>query len=133
MADRVICVSTYNDTNNSFFLESGRGFARMGQICPDIAAPGVNISTIYGRRTGSSLAAALTAGAAAQFMQWAVVEGNSLLAETEEVRNYFIQGAVRSTEISYPSREWGYGRLNLRRVFDVLAGVTGMRRRGRQM
>ena len=125
MADRVICVSTYNDTNNSFFLESGRGFARMGQICPDIAAPGVNISTIYGRRTGSSLAAALTAGAAAQFMQWAVVEGNSLLAETEEVRNYFIQGAVRSTEISYPSREWGYGRLNLRRVFDVLAGVTG--------
>ncbi len=107
MADRVICVSTYNDANNSFFLESGRGFARMGQICPDIAAPGVNISTLYGRRTGSSLAAALTAGAAAQFMQWAVVEGNSLLAETEEVRNYFIQGAVRSTEVSYPSREWG--------------------------
>ena len=125
MADRVISVSTYNDANNSFFLESGRGFARMGQICPDIAAPGVNISTIYGRRTGSSLSAALTAGAAAQFMQWAVVEGNSLLAETEEVRNYFIQGAVRSAEISYPSREWGYGRLNLRRVFDVLAGVTG--------
>lgn len=125
MAERVISVSTYNDVNNSFFLESGRGFARMGQICPDIAAPGVNISTIYGRRTGSSLAAALTAGAAAQFMQWAVVEGNSLLAETEEVRNYFIQGAVRTAELSYPSREWGYGRLNLRRVFDVLAGVTG--------
>lgn len=125
MADRVISVSTYNDVNNSFFLESGRGFARMGQICPDIAAPGVNISTIYGRRTGSSLSAALTAGAATQFMQWAVVEKNSLLAETEEVRNYFIQGAVRSAEISYPSREWGYGRLNLRRVFDVLAGVTG--------
>lgn len=125
MAHRVISVSTYNDANNSFFLESGRGFSRTGQIFPDIAAPGVNISTIYGRRTGSSLAAALTAGAATQFMQWAVVEGNSLLAETTEVRNYFIQGAVRTAEIAYPSREWGYGRLNLRRVFDVLAGVTG--------
>lgn len=125
MAHRVLSVSTYNDANNSFFLESGRGFSRTGQIFPDIAAPGVNISTIYGRRTGSSLAAALTAGAATQFMQWAVVEGNSLLAETTEVRNYFIQGAVRTAEIAYPSREWGYGRLNLRRVFDVLAGVTG--------
>lgn len=124
-ATRVISVSTYNDMNDSFFLESGRGFARMGRVCPDIAASGVNISTIHGRRTGSSLAAALTAGAAAQFMQWAVVEGNSLLAETEEVRNYFIQGAVRTPETSYPSREWGYGRLNLRRVFDVLAGVIG--------
>lgn len=107
MAARVISVSTYNDINNSFFLESGRGFDRAGQICPDIAAPGVNIFTIYGRRTGSSLAAALTAGAATQFMQWAVVEGNSLLAETEEVRNYFIQGAVRTAELSYPNREWG--------------------------
>ncbi len=106
-ATRVISVSTYNDMNDSFFLESGRGFARMGEVRPDLAAPGVNISTIYGRRTGSSLAAALTAGAAAQFMQWAVVEENSLLAETTEVRNYFIQGAVRTAEISYPSREWG--------------------------
>lgn len=123
MAARVISVSTYNDANNSFFIESGRGFARMGQICPDLAAPGVNIPTVHGRRSGSSLAAALTAGAATQFMQWAVVEGNSLLAETEEVRNYFIQGAVRTRELSYPDREWGYGRLNLRQVFDVLAGV----------
>lgn len=125
MTSGVLCVSAYNDVNNSFYLESGRGFARMGQIRPDLAAPGVNISTVLGRRTGTSLAAALTAGAAAQFLQWAVVERNSLLAETTEVRNYFIQGAVRSPERSYPDREWGYGRLNLRGVFDVLAGVTG--------
>ena len=62
---------------------------------------------VMGQRSGQLDAAALTAGAAAQFMQWAVVEGNSLLAETEEVRNYFIQGAVRTAELSYPSREWG--------------------------
>lgn len=124
LASGVISVSTYNDRNNSFFLESGRGFSRTGQIRPDLAAPGVNICTIRGRRTGSSLAAAMTAGAAVQFMQWAVVEENSRLAETREVSNYFIQGAIRSPERSYPNREWGFGRLNLRGVFDVLAGIT---------
>lgn len=123
MALDIISVSSYNDANNSFYIESGRGYSRMGAIRPDFAAPGVNVDTLYGRRSGSSLSAALTAGAAAQFMQWAVVQGNSPLAESKEVRNYFIQGASRTPEQSYPNRELGYGRLNLAGTFEVLAGV----------
>lgn len=107
MAMDIISVSTYNAENNSFYTESGRGFARNGAIRPDFAAPGVNVSTIYGKSTGSSLAAALTAGAVAQFMQWAVVERNNQNAESKEVKNYFIRGASRSSDLSYPNREWG--------------------------
>ena len=91
MAEEVIGVSNYNPLNNSFYLESGRGFSRTGRIRPDFAAPGVNVPTLYGNRTGSSLAAAIAAGGVAQFMQWAVVEGNSPLADTREVKNYFIK------------------------------------------
>lgn len=119
----VISVTTYNDANNSFYTESGRGFTRLGRIKPDISAPGVNISTILGKRTGSSMAVALTAGASALFMQWAVVEGNRPRVESRELKNYLIRGADRTPDISYPSREWGYGRLDIDGTFDVLAGV----------
>lgn len=123
MAPDVISVSTYDAANNSFYSNSGRGFTRTGIIKPDFAAPGVNVSTIRGKQTGSSLAAAITAGAMAQFMQWAVVNGNNALVESREIKNYFIRGASRSFDLSYPNREWGYGRLNMTGTFDALIGV----------
>ena len=110
MAKDVISVSTYNAANNSFYIDSGRGYSRIGLVTPDFAAPGVNMSTIRGKETGSSLAAAITAGAVAQFMQWAVVDGNNRIVANREIKNYFIRGASRSADLTYPNREWGeYG------------------------
>lgn len=120
MASDVISVTSYNPANLSFAIDSGRGFARTGAIRPDLAAPGVNVSTIQGSKSGSSLAAAITAGAVAQFFQWAVVEWRSPFAETRELKSYLIRGAARSADRSYPNREWGYGRLDLEGVFDAL-------------
>lgn len=122
-APAVITVSTYNDANDSFYEESGRGFSRNGSIKPDLAAPGVNVSTLFGRETGSSLAAAITAGAMAQFMQWAVVEKNSQLMDSIQIRNYLIRGAKRSSDRMYPNQEWGYGRLDIAGAFDALARI----------
>lgn len=119
-ASEIISVTTYNDENNSFWAESGRGFGRDGGIRPDMAAPGVDIPTITGRMTGSSMAAALTAGAAAQFMQWAVVEHNDEYVFGRDVCNYLIRGAIREEDITYPSREWGFGRLNIAHTFEVM-------------
>lgn len=123
MAKDVVSVSTYNAANNSFYIDSGRGFTRIGMINPDFAAPGVNISTIRGKESGSSLAAAITTGAVAQFMQWAVVEENNSIVASREIKNYFIRGASRSFDMTYPNREWGYGRLNVVGTFDALIGV----------
>ncbi len=123
LAESVIGVSGYHDFNNSFYLDSGRGFSRTGEVRPVFAAPAVDVFTVYGRQTGGSLAAAVTAGGVAQFMQWAVVEQNRELMESKEVKNYFIRGASRDPDLYYPNREWGYGRLNVAGTFDVLAGV----------
>jgi len=123
MAPDVIGVSTYNAQNNSFYTESGRGFSRTGVIRPDFAAPGVDIGTPSGERTGSSLAAAITAGAVAQFLQWAVVEQNNQFAESREIKNYLIRGAARETDTTYPNREWGYGRLDMEGVFETISRV----------
>lgn len=70
------------------------------------------------------MAVAITVGAAAQFMQWAVVEGNDVLAQSVEVKAYFIRGAVRDPGMIYPSRSWGFGRLNVARAFEIIAGTT---------
>ncbi|MBQ8189448.1 MAG: S8 family peptidase [Lachnospiraceae bacterium] len=119
----VLAVSAYNSTDGSFYLNSGRGFATDGFIAPALAAPGVAIPTPLITETGSSVAAAMMAGAAACFMQWAVIEENDILVNTNSVKNYLIRGADRRTDLVYPSREWGYGTLNLEGVFEVLAGL----------
>lgn len=123
LAKEVITTSTYNDANNSFFAESGRGYRRDGEIKPNLASPGVNIDTILGRRTGSSIAAAITAGASAQFMQWAVVEKNNIYTESRELKSFLVRGAQRTQDMIYPNREWGFGRLNIAETFDRMAGL----------
>lgn len=123
MAANVIGVSAYNAYNNSFFIDSGRGFDRTGAVRPDFAAPGVDIPTPSGERSGSSLAAAMTAGAVAQFLQWAVVERNNQFAESREIKSFLIRGASRNADTAYPNREWGYGRLNMEGVFETISGT----------
>lgn len=125
LANNVITPSTYDDSNDSFYINSGRGFARGREAKPDFAAPGVNVSTVFGDRTGSSMSAAITAGASAQFMQWAVVEGNEPLVQSIQLKTYFTRGARRDMEVLYPSRSWGYGQLDIERTFRIIAGTVG--------
>lgn len=116
-----ITVSTYDSRNGSLYYQSGRGFGRRGIIKPDLASPGVNISTALGTDSGSSLSAAIMAGAMADFYQWAVVEENDTIINTKTTRNYFLRGAVRDTSLEYPDPGWGYGKLSLSGVFEALA------------
>lgn len=119
-----VSVSTYNSQNGSFYFLSGQGFSRTGKmIKPDLAAPGVSISTIRGPYSGGAMAAALTAGAVAQLLQWAVAERNAPFVSGREIRTYLTRGAREETGEDYPSRRWGYGRLDLRKTFDEIAGI----------
>jgi len=122
-AEGVITVNAYNDADGGFYEKSGRGFTADRRIKPEFAAPGVDISTSLGRRTGSSLAAAIAAGAAAQLMQWSVVEKKYPLASGRELKYYLALGAVRDSNMQYPNREWGLGRINVQRTFQELAGL----------
>ncbi len=115
-----ITVSAYDDVTGGIWLESGRGYTRRGVIKPELAAPGVNVSSIRGKVTGTSVASAVTAGGVAQFMQWAVVERNQPLVDGVDVKNYLIRGADRSRNIYYPNREFGYGYLDIKGAFDAL-------------
>lgn len=120
-AARVISISAYNSHTDSWYAPSGRGFARNGIVKPDLAAPGVRVPTIQGEASGASLAAALAAGCVAQFLEWAVVEGNAAAVDSRGTKSYLIQGAARPDGVLYPDRRWGYGSIDISGTFETLA------------
>ncbi len=109
---RGITVTAYNPVDEALYLQASRGFTQNGFVKPDVTGPGVNISGTlpqnrYGIMTGTSVAAAVTTGVAALFMQQYedfTISGNS-------VRELLIRGSQRRGG-EYPSREWGYGTIN---------------------
>lgn len=125
MAAEVITAGGYNAKDRSIFADSGRGFAVTGEVKPDFAAPAVNVygpglRGNYVTYTGTSAAAAIAAGACAQIMQWAIVNQNNPVLSSAGIKNMLIRGAQRSSERTYPNREWGYGTLDVYHSFEVI-------------
>lgn len=132
-AESVITVASYNAYTGSFAIDSGRGYTRTGIVKPDLAAPGVDVfgpainpnSTLpplnrYTRRSGTSIAAGITAGAIALLLNWNMDQMNPYFLTNRAVKDYLTRGALRQTGLRYPNREWGYGTLNLYNVFATL-------------
>ncbi len=118
-------VSSYSAQSGAFDAESSRGFLRDGRIKPDFAAPGVYVmgpvrDDRYALRAGTSIAAAITAGAAAQILNWGIVNGDYEALGSRIIKSYLIRGADREEGIVYPSREWGYGKLDVFNSFNLL-------------
>ena len=122
----VITAGAYNAYNNSLYLNSSRGYTRTGQIKPDIAAPGVNVfapapKNRYTAITGTSAAAAITAGASALILEWGMNRTPSRIFNNAELKTLLIRGAGRRSDHLYPNREWGYGTLDVYQIFSSLS------------
>lgn len=122
MSRVAITVGAYQAVGGSIYPDSGRGFSGLNAVKPDLIAPGVNVTgpvlpDQYELRSGTSISAALTAGACAQMFQWGIVENNMRYLNTTELKNLLIRGAGRDEDRVYPSPVYGYGTLN---VYDAL-------------
>ena len=127
-AEVSLTTSTFNAYNNSLFVNSSRGFTRTGLIKPDIAAPGVNVfgpapGGRFTTMTGSSVAAAITAGACALVIEWGAKRNPPKIFNNAELKALFIRGARRTQVQLYPNREWGYGALDVYRIFSVFTNI----------
>lgn len=123
----VISVTAYDTEDESLFLNAGKGYSSIQVVKPDIAAPGVNIvaPSLDGKFvevTGTSAAAAHTAGIAAMLMEWGVVKGNYTNLNTVAMKTLMMRGARRKLELTYPNRDWGYGILDIYQIFDKIRG-----------
>jgi len=124
-AENLLSAAAYDHTNGNLYIRSGRGYTITGVIKPDLAAPGVEVygpapQGRYVRRTGTSVAAAHMAGAAACLMEWGIVRGNRSWISNNAIRAVLIQGARRTPGIDYPNEQWGYGTLNLYGTFNSI-------------
>lgn len=133
-----ITVGAYNHMNDSIYLHSSRGFTRYGWVKPDLVAPGVSVfgptaspspnrispatqgdpSISFTRNSGTSVAAAHVAGAVADLMSWGIIQGNDQGLSAASIKTALVRGANRNPAYTYPSREWGYGTLNLFQTFQ---------------
>lgn len=125
----VIVTSAYNHVNGGIYINSSRGYPLSNIIKPDLAAPGVNVygplvGNRFGRMTGTSVAAAHMAGAAALLLEWALVRDNREILTTGDAIAFFIRGASRKPGVVYPNREWGYGTLDVYQVFERIRDLS---------
>ncbi len=118
-------MTAYQYRDGSLFPLASRGFNPNGTVKPNFAAPGVEVKVAlpggrFGSASGTSLAAAQTAGIAALLFEWAVIRGNEPFFTGNNVRNYLQRGARREENMQYPNPDWGYGKINLYHTFELL-------------
>ncbi|MBO5303683.1 MAG: S8 family peptidase [Lachnospiraceae bacterium] len=125
-AELPMAVGGYDAVSDAFYIDSGRGFSVSGDIKPDFIAPAVNVYAQnqfgqYDYMTGTSAAAAIAAGASALLLEWNINYLGNRIANSIEIKNQLINGAVQQENQVYPNREEGYGRL------DVYQAILNMR------
>lgn len=123
-AARTICCGAYNSFDGSLLVSSSWGPTRSAKPAPDLVAPGVRIGGLYpegeGSMTGTSVSAAVCAGAAALLLEWGIVKGNMPSMNGDIIRSLLIGGGARQQGIIYPNNQWGYGKLDLYNTFQYL-------------
>ena len=122
----VLTVANYNQGNNNIVNSSGMSFLDNLSDKIDIAAGGVNVNTLSPGAypvvvNGTSVSAAIGAGACALLLQWGIVNGNNTELCAKEIKTYLKLGTTKRPGDIYPNAEWGYGILNLLGTFENLS------------
>ena len=119
----VLTMTAYNHINESLYAGAGRGYTARNVVKPSLTAPGVNVTGpgLYGNfvtRTGTSVAAAHSAGMLALFLQWNMDNLEFGFFFAEQIASFFFRSAEREAAYEYPNILWGYGVMNIWNVFD---------------
>lgn len=120
-----ISVGGYNVITDGLYTDSSRGYTTLNEVNPNFVAPAVQVygpgnNNSYVKKSGTSAAAALTAGVVSQFMEWGMIQNNNESLNTSEIKNYLIRGARRTPNVEYPNPSEGYGKLDAYNSLDVL-------------
>lgn len=119
-AEKAITVGAYDAYLDYYADFSGRGFTgAFGRVKPELAAPGVNITTTavgggYTAMSGTSFAAPFVAGSAALLMEYGIVRNRDPYLYGDKLKAYLLSGARPLRGIgTYPDIRVGFGALCL--------------------
>ena len=120
-----LTISNYNQNNITVYPKSGLATTSIEAFEIDVAAGGVDVKCIFSNNervyiTGTSVSAAVAAGAALLLFQWGIVDGNEPYMYSQTLKSYMLRGTYRRKNDIYPNIEWGYGILDLLGVFTNL-------------
>lgn len=118
-----ITAAAYNQNNNNVVEYSGMAFLDDYIDKIDVAAGGVNALTVAPNNTtavvnGTSVAAAILAGACAMLFEWGIVDGNDPNIYSQTIKTYIQRGVIQRSGDIYPNPQWGYGILNVVKIFQ---------------
>ncbi len=117
-----LTVACYNQNNDNIVNSSGISSLFDIVNIVDIAAGGVNVHAIGPNNTtvivnGTSISAAVVAGSCALLLQWGIVNGNDPNLYSQSLRYYLTGGTRKRSGDIYPNPQWGYGILDMIKVF----------------
>lgn len=118
-AANLISVGAYDSLTDRLAPFSGRGYTRIGDIKPDLVAPGVNISSSApgggtAIKSGTSMATPFVTGSAALLMEYGIIKKNDPYLYAQKVKAYLVAGARQLPfEKTYPNPSIGFGALCL--------------------
>lgn len=124
-SDFVVTVAAYNQNNNNLLSYSGVAFRDEYMDKIDFAAGGVNTLTVGLNNStqvisGTSLAAAIGAGACALLFQWGIVQGNYPYMYSQSIKTFLRRGVIKRGKDIYPNPQWGYGIINFYKIFEKM-------------
>ncbi|NRT75489.1 S8 family peptidase [Clostridium beijerinckii] len=122
-SEYTITAAAYNQLNNNVLDYSGIAFLEDYLNRIDVAAGGINALTVAPNNqtaivNGTSVSAAILAGTCAMLFQWGIVEGNDPNIYSQTIKTYIQRGAVQRSGDLYPNPVWGYGILNVLKMFQ---------------
>jgi len=122
-SDYIITIAAYNQNNNNVLNYSGMGFLNYYIIGIDVAAGGVNAVAVAPNNkeaivNGTSISAAIGAGACAMLFEWGIVNGNNPYMYSQTIKAYLARGTIKRSGDTYPNPQWGYGMLNILVMFQ---------------
>lgn len=123
--ENALTVAAYDHLTGSIYISSSRGPTRRGRQEPIVTAPGVDVFgpvgiNRFGKRTGTSVAAANVAGLASLIFEWGIVQNNYPYMNSINIKQLLVSGANRTEGVEYPNNIWGYGTVDLYEAFDSL-------------
>jgi subtilisin family serine protease len=121
----IITAAGYNQNNNNVVNYSGMAFVDNYVNVIDVAAGAVNALTIAPNNkvavaNGTSVAAAIVAGACTMLFEWGIVKGNDPYMYAQTLKTYLARGTTRRGGDIYPNPQWGYGMLNILLMFEKM-------------